>query len=452
MKEILTRNLGLKIISVVIAFFVWLAVVNVSDPLQTIPRDIPLDVVNEQVLTKAGLTYELENKRTKVTVAYQIYSRDVSSVTSADFRAYIDLADYYPATGTVPVYVEVLNNKDYLIESVTAKPAVVRIKTEQIQKKDFDLQANTLDAVAAGYEVSNIQLEPSLVTVEGPESLIGQISSVGVEIPLDGISSETAGTAVPVFYDANGNKLTNLGDRVTVNAEEINYRVGVMKVKEMALEFEVGGSPADGYRYIGLESSADSVAVMGAESVVAGVDTIRIPAAALDISGATEDRKITVNVEDYLPDKANMSIPWNSQVTVTLKVEQTELRTLRIPSSRIIREGALDDLHYKLEPDFIEVTAEGLKADVDHLDASDIIMEMDVSDMAPGIYAGRLTFDGLPDGVEVNGYSNFQVVVTSRDIGPGITSPAETGETESSSATEESSSTEETESVSQQAG
>ena len=43
------------------------------------------------------------------------------SVSSSDFRAYIDLADYYPATGTVPVYVEVLNNKDYLVDAVTAK-------------------------------------------------------------------------------------------------------------------------------------------------------------------------------------------------------------------------------------------------------------------------------------------------------------------------------------------
>ena len=32
MKEKLTNNLGLKIISVFLAFFVWLAVVNISNP------------------------------------------------------------------------------------------------------------------------------------------------------------------------------------------------------------------------------------------------------------------------------------------------------------------------------------------------------------------------------------------------------------------------------------
>ena len=117
MKEILTRNLGLKILSVVVGFFVWLAVVNVSDPQTTDRKEILLDVVNGEVMTKADLYYEIEGKRTSVSISYQVRTQDRMSVSSSDFRAYIDLADYYPATGTVPVYVEVLNNKDYLVDA-----------------------------------------------------------------------------------------------------------------------------------------------------------------------------------------------------------------------------------------------------------------------------------------------------------------------------------------------
>ena len=46
MKEILTRNLGLKILSVIIAFFIWFAVVSVSNPLENRSREIPLEVQN----------------------------------------------------------------------------------------------------------------------------------------------------------------------------------------------------------------------------------------------------------------------------------------------------------------------------------------------------------------------------------------------------------------------
>lgn len=428
MKEILTRNLSLKILSIVIAFFVWLAVVNVSDPQITDRKEITLDVINGEVMTKAGMAYEIEGKRTTVTVSYLVRTRDRMNVTGSDFRAYIDLADYYPATSTVPVYVEVLNNKDYYIESVAARPAVVRIKTEQIQEKDFDLQIHTQGQVANGYEVENIQLDHDMVTVKGPESVIGRINSVGIEINL---SEGMEGKAVPVFYDANGNDLS-LDDRVTVNIPEISYMIKLMKVKQLRLEFEVGGRVAEGYRYVGMEASTDVVSVMGVDSVVSQIDTITIPAEALSLDGARGDRLVAVNVEDYLPDKQNMSIPWNSQVTVTLKVRELSTRTMEVPTNRIIREGEENQNYYDYDQDSIQVTVEGLPEELESLDVTDLILEMDVSGLEVGSYAGVLSFKGLSEELAVVSYSDFQVIISSKDAGPGASSGA-SSETEGTS-------------------
>lgn len=428
MKEILTRNLSLKILSIVIAFFVWLAVVNVSDPQITDRKEITLDVINGEVMTKAGMAYEIEGKRTTVTVSYLVRTRDRMNVTGSDFRAYIDLADYYPATSTVPVYVEVLNNKDYYIESVAARPAVVRIKTEQIQEKDFDLQIHTQGQVANGYEVENIQLDHDMVTVKGPESVIGRINSVGIEINL---SEGMEGKAVPVFYDANGNDLS-LDDRVTVNIPEISYMIKLMKVKQLRLEFEVGGRVAEGYRYVGMEASTDVVSVMGVDSVVSQIDTITIPAEALSLDGARGDRLVAVNVEDYLPDKQNMSIPWNSQVTVTLKVRELSTRTMEVPTNRIIREGEENRNYYDYDQDSIQVTVEGLPEELESLDVTDLILEMDVSGLEVGSYAGVLSFKGLSEELAVVSYSDFQVIISSKDAGPGASSGA-SSETEGTS-------------------
>lgn len=413
MKDILTHNLGLKILSVVIAFFIWLAVVNVSNPLETRSREILLEVQNESVLEKAGLAYELDMKKTTVTVTYQVHSMDQTSISSADFKAYINLADYYPATGTVPVLVEVLNNKDYLLESVAVRPGVIRVKTEQIQQKDFDLQVNQLGNPAAGYEVDRVTLHPDMVTLEGPESVIGRINAVGVEINIEGIHAQTSGTAVPVFYDANGNKI-NLDERVSINIEEIAYTIDLMKTKVMALEFEVSGQPAEGFRYMGMEASADKVSVIGVESVIQSIPSIKIPGSVLNVNGATENQVITVDVEDFLPDKENISIPWHSQVTVTLKVEKLEQRTLEVPMNRIIEEGENESYLYEYSTASVELTFEGLKADLDEMAVSDLIVEMDVSSMNIGTYPGTLTVEGLENIILV-GHSDFQVIVSSKD-------------------------------------
>ena len=136
----LTNNLKLKILSVFLAFFVWLAVTNISNPDVTATKEVPLEVLNEDVLSANGKTYELLDNRSTVTVAYKVRTLDAGSISASDFRAYIDLADMYEPTGAVPVKVDVKNNK---VDAVTAKPMVIRVTTEDVQQKKFDLTAYT---------------------------------------------------------------------------------------------------------------------------------------------------------------------------------------------------------------------------------------------------------------------------------------------------------------------
>lgn len=426
MKERLTRNLSLKILSIILAFFAWMTVVNISNPEVTGVKEVTLEVSNEEVMSKANLAYDIESKKSTVTIAYKVHMKDRASISSKDFRAYIDLEDYYPVTGTVPVYVEILNNKE-MLSSVEAKPAVMHVTTENLQRKDFDLQYVLTGEAEDGYEIDQVTLSPKTVSVEGPQSAIGKISSVGIEVDVDGINTEKTGTAVPLFYDANGND-PEVGDKVTINHQEVDYRIQVMKVKTMNLNFEVGGQVAKGYRYVGFEASAESVSVLGLKSVISDIDTITIPASVLNMEGAREDKQITVNVEDYLPDPENMSIPWNSQVTVILKVRQLVTKTVRIPASRIIKEGALEKNDYQYSQNYLDVVVEGLQENLATLEASDIVVEMDVSAMAnEGTYDAGLVFDGLRDDFEVVSYSGLQVEVVQREpVGQPVSSEGPT--------------------------
>ena len=73
MKEKLANNLGLKILSVFLAFFVWLAVVNISNPEVTKYQEVPLDIVNEGVLESKNLTYEIVGGKSTVSVLSLIH-------------------------------------------------------------------------------------------------------------------------------------------------------------------------------------------------------------------------------------------------------------------------------------------------------------------------------------------------------------------------------------------
>ena len=189
MKEKLINNLGLKILSCFLAFFMWLVVVNVSNPEVTGSKEVPLEIVNEQVLTKAGRTYELGGKDT-VTVYFDVRVKDAYKIRSSDFRAYVDLAELYDVTGSVQVKIEVLNNKE-LISNAESRPGVVRIQTEELQSKQFSLIMNTYGNLAEDYAINKAILTPDHVMVEGPTSQIGLINHVGIELNVNGLESGT---------------------------------------------------------------------------------------------------------------------------------------------------------------------------------------------------------------------------------------------------------------------
>ena len=76
MEKKLSNNIGLKVLSVFLAFFVWLAVVNINNPEDSDSKEVPLDIVNEGILTSNGKTYELLTDKDTVTVSYRVRTLD----------------------------------------------------------------------------------------------------------------------------------------------------------------------------------------------------------------------------------------------------------------------------------------------------------------------------------------------------------------------------------------
>ncbi len=324
MKEKINRRWALKLLSFLCAFLVWLGVVNLADPVMTGTVEVPVEIENEEVLTANGLTYQIVGKKT-ATVTYKVKTTNAFKIRSADFRAYADMTDLWSVTGSVPIKVEVLNNSEYLIDSPSTRTSTIKIETEPLQRKRFDLSVKITGEPGEGYETGDVDLFPSYVYVEGPESQIGQISSAGIEINTDGVTADMEGYAELTYYDANGNKLSP-GDRVESDTTQISYQLSVLKVKIVPIDFQVSGQPASGYRFTGVESSIQEISIVGLKSALASVNTVIIPGSDLDITGARGNVVKTVYLEDYIPANVSIAGSTGQEIQVTLGVEKLEDR------------------------------------------------------------------------------------------------------------------------------
>ena len=313
----LKQNPMLKLASLILAFIIWLTVVNFSNPEMSDYVTVELDVRNGEELISADQMYSLDTR--SVRVSFNVRARYMNQISASDFTAYVDLKDY-SITGAVPVYIEPSSEIASLISDVTSNPMVVHVSTEDMQEKRFDLEVRLVGEQAEGYALGEALLSQDYVYVSGPVSEVGMISSVGIEIDVNGASDTLTGTAPVVFYDANGNAM-QMDDRLTVSAQEVDYTKFVYRIKSLGISTGTVGEPAEGYLFEGVETSPSFVSVYGSQDLLNSYSSIQIPDEAIDISGATRDVTLTIDITPYIPAGLVLS-ETSSQITAVARIRR----------------------------------------------------------------------------------------------------------------------------------
>lgn len=331
--KLIKENWGIKLISLVLALVLWLIVVNVSKPEISDFRTVDLDIKNESIFEAESKSWEMD--RSTVSVNYTVRTDQRANITAKDFHAYIDLKDY-SITGAVPVYVEVLNDKDSIISNVTTRPSVIRISIEDVQEKQFDLKVRQNGNPADGFVIGNTIISPETVYVTGPESSIGRISEIGITVESANLTGNKSGKAEPVFYDANGNVITNLND-VKISSSEINYSITLHKKKSINLLSSIRGIPAAGYQYESMTVSPDSIQLSGPMAVMDAMTVFELPP--MDITGATSSMTESFRISDYLPAGVELAEP-SGEINITVRIEKIPETISTAPATMATSLGA----------------------------------------------------------------------------------------------------------------
>ena len=94
MRKALTNNIGLKILAIIIAVIVWIAVVEINDPVTTTKfYDVPVTLRNEESVTEDGLVFTVEDNSDLVTLTVTAPRSVLSDLDTADFSIIADLSE-----------------------------------------------------------------------------------------------------------------------------------------------------------------------------------------------------------------------------------------------------------------------------------------------------------------------------------------------------------------------
>ena len=425
MKKALTRNLGLKLASLVLAFVLWFLVAQIYDPKDTVTfNNIQVRLINTELLDEEGKVYEvLDNSnlvRVTVTGPQSIVKSELRRsdiVAEADMSKLTDIN-----TIAITYYCENVSNDSVEIKG---NHDSVRLSVEDKTSKWIKLESNTIGEVASGYMIGNVTLDQTNIEVTGPKSAISQVDHAGVDINVTDSSSSLSANVDIKLYDADDNELTL--ESVKKNVNSAHMTVEVLATKEVPVEIEYMGVPEDGYMATGeVESSVPTVRIAGTASALAGISALTVPEERMNITGQSGDLVDIINLKEYLPSNVRLADKsFDGKITATVYIEPIVTKDLTIPADNISITGVPDDMEAEITSTAEEynITVSGLSRDVSILRDSSVTGVLDLNqwmedngleELTPGNYTIPVTFN-LSEDITVDTDVNIHIRLKNAD-------------------------------------
>lgn len=334
MKDFFTKNLGLKIVSVLAAFVLWLVVVNVDDPvISKTYTGIPVEILNEEVLTDQGKCYEVIGDTSTVNVVVTANRSVIDGMSKDYIKATADLKAL-TAVDTIPVEVRSTRYSDR-IESVTTRDAYVKLNVENLIRKEAKVLTGHEGKPADGYVLAGVENALSTVFVSGPESLVQKVANVKAVADISGISRDFT-VNEPLFpYDSSNEIIED--DRIVLSRTVTEIKYIIYATKTIPISSGFSGDPAPGFGATGrIVTEPDSVLIAGRGENYDDMEVVYISPDQVSVEGASDNVETTVNIQDYLPTGVIFADPeFDPVVNVTIGIAENERKIIDVPLSNI---------------------------------------------------------------------------------------------------------------------
>lgn len=410
MKNKLTHNLGLKLVSVFFAVILWLVVNSVNNPtIDNTFYNVPVKLLNTDLITDSGQVYEVLDNTDVISRVTVWAPRSVLS--ALDEENIVATADVSELSSLDTISIKLTTNvssKD--ISRITGSIDTVKLKIEDKKSKALSLRSSVSGQVPKGYLVGEITTDQNLIRISGPQTVIDQIAKASVDVDVSGMTSDIVTNAEIKFYDEDDNLVDT--KNITQNIKTVGVEIKIWQTAEVPVNYSIMGKAAAGYRDTGvIEGNGRTIVIAGKPSVIKNITAIQVPAEALDITDQSEDYIAEIDIRDYLPDNVFLADSANAIQTVTVYIERETSKKLEIREEKVritnLPEGYNASIS-GLEGSFV-IEVIGLSQDVSTIQANNIAGTVDIQEWMnrqgmtepePGYYTVEVDF-GLSDRVSL---------------------------------------------------
>ena len=417
--QTLYRNWPWKLLALLLSICMWVGLI-LQDPTLVRERvftDVPLNVTgadtlrrNSSLIVVSGLESENLNARLRVEVPQREYS-------SASYSNYNPRLDLTRITGAGEQTLRVVTTSSTTYGSVQdVSPSTVTVMVEEyVTNYRVPVSVNVIGDYPEGFYGSAISLDPSIVTVSGPRSLVDEIVRAVVDYDVSRLTARagqvrTARTMK--LLDRDGREIVS--DLVEVTSANIVLRTIVLEqtlypTRSFAISTEglTTGTPALGYRIANVSIEPSTLNAAGDEEVLAGLESLFV-STPVDVSGKTES--FTQTVRGRKP--SSLAYLSSDTITVTVEIEPVII-SRTFGNTKLSVRGTGSGLKASANARSISMILTGPQQALKQLRTGQVVAWVDVTGLEAGEYtlpvqlhleeadASGITFEATPATVTV---------------------------------------------------
>lgn len=388
-----TQNFGYKLLSVLIAVFLWSYVIT-SNP--SITRDltfsgIEVNVIGQTALQGRGLALltDLSAEQQLCQVRLTVPQNIANMATPDNVRVELDLSG-----------VRNLGKQKVRLRGTTVYGTIARISPQEMELdiENLDQRSVPVNVVQRGekqedlwYDVARIN--PMNIMVSGPSSLVQQASKAQVELDMTGQTQSDSRAHLVNILDNEGNELPSMLGKstssVTIGVDI--YPTKLLPITKNLNELVTGELPK-GYSLDGIEAQPAQIQVAADQVLLDSITSVGIEP--IDCTDRTSSFTKTAKVLK-LPNVKYSS----DSVSVSIGITEDETtKTFSNVSAKLV--NLQGGLRSKWNNPKLVVVVEGLFSSMQELSRNDLSATVDLSEItAPGVYdlPIQVTVDNFPE-------------------------------------------------------
>ncbi|MFR3290377.1 MAG: YbbR-like domain-containing protein [Lachnospiraceae bacterium] len=264
------------IASIVASLFIWVYITGTQEEsIEKTFNNVEVQFIGEDTL-QASRGYVINNISAEtVSVKISGTRRNIGSLSASDVKATIDVS-LISTTGTITQYYT-LTFPDSVdpdaVSLVSSNPSVISFNVTRMSSKEVPVEVQWEGSTAEGYIAEDVEFEPSVVTISGPESELENIEYVYAVMGGDELTMTRTAEVPFVLMDKDDKELDSSGLEFDVDTISVTIPISMMKEVPLYVQCSYGAGATEENTFIKIEPS--TITISGDTSVVSGTNRIR---------------------------------------------------------------------------------------------------------------------------------------------------------------------------------